>query len=48
MRRTCPRCKRDQIFSKDEKNGDVPCKFSGAHIRPASESVLGPDFNRFS
>ncbi len=33
-KRTCPKCKRDQIVSASKKRVAVSCKFCGAEILP--------------
>jgi ribosomal protein S27E len=34
LKRTCPRCKRDQIVAPSQKKRTVLCKFCGADIPP--------------
>ncbi|MBF0450620.1 MAG: 30S ribosomal protein S27 [Candidatus Magnetomorum sp.] len=35
LKRTCPKCKRDQVVPSDKKHEKVYCKFCGAGIPPA-------------
>ena len=34
LKRKCPKCKREQIVKKNQKDKTVPCKFCGAKIPP--------------
>jgi len=34
LKRTCPKCKRDQIVPASKKRESVRCKFCGADIPP--------------
>ena len=34
LKRTCPKCGRDQIVPKEKRREKVPCKFCGADIPP--------------
>jgi uncharacterized protein (DUF983 family) len=34
LKRTCPKCRRDQLVSSEQKNFVVKCKFCGADMPP--------------
>jgi hypothetical protein len=34
LKRTCPRCRRDQLVPREHKDRVVKCKFCGSNIPP--------------
>jgi hypothetical protein len=39
LKRTCPKCKQDQIVPAAKKRETVPCKFCGTDIPPLKKHI---------
>lgn len=41
LKRTCPKCRREQIVGKDDAGKALPCKYCGFIIQPPNKDWRG-------